>query len=380
MRDTTPTAPAPVPEPVERLLAFTNSVDNEEQTDDLTTPTELSDWLFAHHLTEHRVARDDCRPRAGPCDSATRCETPCAPTTTGSATSPRSIGCLPSSRCGSRTATTGRCLRPVDTGMRGAPGRGARRGRPGCGWRQLATAQDLRARRVPVGVLRPVEEPLPDLVRVGLRQQGEDAQLPRPATRDSPARWHWCLASPSAGRTPVRAVPGSTFFPQMRGTSAHNLAMTQPRPSSTGLPPSLSRRPRGRVATSWVVRMMPWTLATSSWCCCSSTAPRGTSASGSTPSTAPWPCSTAGSQACCSSVDAPGHLGARGDGHRVRVSSLRLPVHVAGGAPRPAVRRILRYASSWAWMPGTFASILVLPWLLRPTGSTRSSSPVPSPA
>ena len=49
------TAPPAAPPHVERLLAFTNSVDNEEQTDDLTTTAELSSWLHDHDLTGHRT-------------------------------------------------------------------------------------------------------------------------------------------------------------------------------------------------------------------------------------------------------------------------------------------------------------------------------------
>lgn len=40
----------PGPPHVERLLAFTNSVDEEEQTDDLTTPAELVRWLHDQDL------------------------------------------------------------------------------------------------------------------------------------------------------------------------------------------------------------------------------------------------------------------------------------------------------------------------------------------
>ena len=49
------TAPQAAPPHVERLLAFTNSVDTEEQTDDLTTTAELSSWLHDHGLTDHRT-------------------------------------------------------------------------------------------------------------------------------------------------------------------------------------------------------------------------------------------------------------------------------------------------------------------------------------
>ncbi len=42
------------PPHVELLLALTNSVDNEEQTDDLTTPAELTGWLIGRSLLDPR--------------------------------------------------------------------------------------------------------------------------------------------------------------------------------------------------------------------------------------------------------------------------------------------------------------------------------------
>jgi predicted RNA-binding Zn ribbon-like protein len=45
---------------VELLLAFTNSVDAEEQTDDITTPAELTQWLVGRGLLDHgRAAAAD---------------------------------------------------------------------------------------------------------------------------------------------------------------------------------------------------------------------------------------------------------------------------------------------------------------------------------
>ncbi len=44
-----------MPTYVEQLLAFTNSVDAEEQTDDLTTPLELTGWLQQHALVTRRT-------------------------------------------------------------------------------------------------------------------------------------------------------------------------------------------------------------------------------------------------------------------------------------------------------------------------------------
>lgn len=40
---------------VELLVAFTNSVDHDENTDDLTTPAQLSSWLAGHALTARRL-------------------------------------------------------------------------------------------------------------------------------------------------------------------------------------------------------------------------------------------------------------------------------------------------------------------------------------
>jgi len=49
------------PPHVELLLAFTNSVDREEQTDDITTPAELSAWLRSHVglARRHRATEPD---------------------------------------------------------------------------------------------------------------------------------------------------------------------------------------------------------------------------------------------------------------------------------------------------------------------------------
>lgn len=43
-----------LPDHVAVLIAFTNSVDHDEGTDDLTTPPELTQWLFANGLLERR--------------------------------------------------------------------------------------------------------------------------------------------------------------------------------------------------------------------------------------------------------------------------------------------------------------------------------------
>ncbi len=69
---------------------------------------------------------------------------------------------------------------PAQRGRRGfaRPDRAGRpRGRRGRG---VVAAEGLRVRRVRVGVLRPVQEPVAELLRVRLRQQAEDPRLPGP--------------------------------------------------------------------------------------------------------------------------------------------------------------------------------------------------------
>jgi predicted RNA-binding Zn ribbon-like protein len=51
--------PRPAPPHVELLMSFTNSLDHELHTDDLTTRVELTRWLVAHGLLERRVASTD---------------------------------------------------------------------------------------------------------------------------------------------------------------------------------------------------------------------------------------------------------------------------------------------------------------------------------
>ena len=94
----------------------------------------------------------------------------------------------------------GALTRPAAVGRRRRgrhAGRGRRRGRPGphraggargSRERALVAAEDLRVRRVRVGLLRPVEEPLPALLRVRLRQQAQDPRLPRTASRRRASR------------------------------------------------------------------------------------------------------------------------------------------------------------------------------------------------
>lgn len=47
------------PPHVELLVAFTNSLDVTEGTDEITTPAELARWLGTHGLTERELPADD---------------------------------------------------------------------------------------------------------------------------------------------------------------------------------------------------------------------------------------------------------------------------------------------------------------------------------
>ena len=53
------TTPRPAPSHVELLISFTNSIDHELDTDDLTTRPELTRWLHDHGLLDRRVASTD---------------------------------------------------------------------------------------------------------------------------------------------------------------------------------------------------------------------------------------------------------------------------------------------------------------------------------
>src|SRR3954447_5441119 len=78
----------------------------------------------------------------------------------------------------------------------------------------VVAAEDLRVRRVPVGLLRPLEEQVAELVRVRLRQQGEDPRLPRTSAGDL---WDVARQAPHRSARVVttfrsRLVPGANGF------------------------------------------------------------------------------------------------------------------------------------------------------------------------
>ena len=166
---------------------FVNTTDHEPGIDDLTTPAELTTYLHRAGLIGRRTrSTDDDLALARQLgvglrhalelnhvgQSATVSELETAPDHCPGASLGR--GPVP-------------VFVPADDGVRGgltrmaiamseavAAGSGA--------------AQDLLVRRVRMGLLRQVEEPLGALVRVRLRRQAEDARLPREAAGQDPLR------------------------------------------------------------------------------------------------------------------------------------------------------------------------------------------------
>ena len=187
--------------PAELLVAFANSEDHEEGTDDLTTTAELASWLAGHGLAGRRV-------RATAEDLALARDLRAALHAAMVANHDRSVGLAGRRRrVGRRTARTGtragrRGRRPAAAargrrrraGTRPCPQRGAwrpvaaaGRGQRDRDRRHLGPAEDLLGRRLPLGLPGPDEEPVPGLVRVGLRQQGQDPRLPGPQEGRRPA-------------------------------------------------------------------------------------------------------------------------------------------------------------------------------------------------
>ena len=175
---TTVDLPRPdVPAPIAVVRDFVNTTDHETGTDDLTTRAALIRHLVGRAADRTgRASADDLavalRLRAGlrralelnhdgepgPVDGldAVLQELPVALAwTDGQVT-----------------------LRPAAGGVRGALAGIGLAAHDAATAEHLVAAQDLRLGRVRVGLLRPLEEPVPQLLRVRLRQQAQDPRLP----------------------------------------------------------------------------------------------------------------------------------------------------------------------------------------------------------
>ena len=256
---------SPLPPHVDLLVAFTNSVDHELGTDDLTTPAELTRWLVDHRLlvrstrsTSEDVAlarrlRDGLHVALvahhdGEEDAGAQVE--------ASAVDSQ----LQRQRGGRFDQCTGVLLAvvvshqgDVQAVARAGAGRGARRPRAGSGrrdrrhrGRHLAAAEDLCGGRLPVGLRRHHQEPLPRLVRVGLRQQGQDPQLSGPEEGGGRALAVGASADRGPGAPRRRRVPGR----RRRRRTRRRAAASAPPPRRTAAPrPGLLRRAGARPTT-----------------------------------------------------------------------------------------------------------------------------------
>ena len=179
---TTPSKEAPGELAVVR--AFVNTLEIEEGTDVLADPTKLAAWLKEHGLlTTPAAAAGPADLRAGrrPTRGAARAAAQQQRRTAGGACGSG----RPQRHCRARrAASAGRC-------GRSGPARGGGRGRrrrprpsprdrlPGHGVWRLVAPQGVPQRHLPVGLLRPLQEPVAALVLDGsLWQPPQGARIP----------------------------------------------------------------------------------------------------------------------------------------------------------------------------------------------------------
>ena len=187
-----------VPRPIAVVRDFVNTTDHETGIDELTTPAELS----ALPRAPRACWRGPRGPRADDLELARRLRAGLRRAL--ELNHDGSDDPLPAltdalTRAPGRSRLDGRRRRAAARapGVRGALAEDRPRCPRGHGRGHLVAAEDLRVRRVRVGLLRPLEEPVAELVRVRLRQQDQDPRLPcapgwqarpsRPAARPSSA-------------------------------------------------------------------------------------------------------------------------------------------------------------------------------------------------
>ena len=170
--------PAAVPRPAALVRDFVNTLDHELGTDELATPAGLTGFLMSQDLLdagradEEQLARAVAAalrpapgPRAQPCRRA-------------------GVRAWPSTTCCRdlpvrlRWTADGVVAAPAEDGVAGALARVGLAALEARASEALVAPQDLRVRRVRVGLLRPLQEPVAALLRVRLRQQAQDPRLP----------------------------------------------------------------------------------------------------------------------------------------------------------------------------------------------------------
>ena len=230
------------PGPLELVQRFVNSVDLESGEDELAGPEELRAWLAERDLiaADARVTRADFEPRdrraRGPARAADGQQRDAAVDAQRVARLDRrgrGRGVRVVFAPGSEPR-----LAPEAGGVDGAIGAPAGDRRRGGRAGPLGAPQGLPARRLPLGLLRPLEEPLGPLVPDGgLRQHREGARVPR-------------AQAPSAGRrratTGRRSTGDRGASPRMASLDRVDLEQVGPADVPAGSPavmPILSPTP-----------------------------------------------------------------------------------------------------------------------------------------
>ncbi len=169
-----------VPAAIAIVRDFVNTTDHETGTDDLTRPTELSRYLVAEGLLDRpaRATADDLdlalRLRAGLRRALELNHDATAEPLPALA---EALAELP---VGLDWGGGGAGVRATAPGVRGALAKIGLAAHQAAGDGILVAPEDLRLRRMRVGLLRPLEEQVPELVRVRLWQQDQDPRLPCP--------------------------------------------------------------------------------------------------------------------------------------------------------------------------------------------------------
>ena len=242
----------PAPGELELVRSFINTWDADEDVENVPGPDELRDWLAGHGLLDAD---------AGVTEADHRHAIEVREALRAVLLANSGLDLDPDARAGARRrrragaarrALRRRGSRPHRPGGRrrrrgDGPPAGDRRRRPG--GRHVAAAQGLSGRRLPVGLLRPVAQPLGGVVRhEDLRQPPEGALLPR--APPPPARAPLPPTDLHAPEHPLKrtAGPATTSRSSGRATAratASGSAADAPRARARSRPP---RRPSARRA------------------------------------------------------------------------------------------------------------------------------------
>ena len=180
-----------VPGELELVRQFVNTYDVEDDLDEIGSPQQLRDWLARHGLEPGPAVGEPDVARARSLREALRALTLA---NNGEPLDPQAIPTLNSVAAAAhlqlRFEKPGETrLEPAGEGTEAALGPHARDRVQRDGRRQLEPAQGVPRAHVPVGLLRPLEEPLGDVVLdEGVRKPCQGTRLPgTPSPDDAPA-------------------------------------------------------------------------------------------------------------------------------------------------------------------------------------------------